>query len=147
MKKYSAIIYISLLCVACGGGLSDDQRKALKEEMEQREIKKVAEEDVVDAAFKRGKELLVSHQAGADSVVINAGAEVRLLLQNDSTASKVEWELLEAYKYSMTQGAQPTENVQRDGEMMVYTMPAIENDMFVGIYIVRVPRKEIILNL
>lgn len=147
MKNYSAIIYISFLCVACGGGLSDDQRKALKEEMESREIKKIPEEDIVDATFEKGRKLLNAYQAGVDSALQNIGAEARLLRDTDSTASKKEWELLEAYKYSMTNGAQPTENVQRDGEMMVYTMPAIENDMFVGIYVVRIPRKEIVLEL
>lgn len=147
MKRLLTVICFSATLIGCGGGLSEEQRKALKDEMEHREIKKVPEEHIVEATFKTGRKLLISHQEGVDSLLTNIGASAYLLKKNDSTESKVEWELLEAYNYSMTQGAQPAENVQRDGEMMVYTMPAIENDVFIGIYIVRIPRNEIILSL
>lgn len=145
MKTYIAVICIACLSFACGGGLSDDQRKALKNELEQREIKKIPEEDIVEATFKQGRKFLTYYQAGADSLLREIDA--RILKKNDSTASEVEWNLLEAYKYSMTQGAQPSENVQRDGEVMVYTMPLIENDMFVGIYVIRIPRRTIVQEL
>ncbi len=147
MKSYLALICFTILFMACGGGLSDDQRKTLKDEMEQREIKKIPEEAIVEATFEKGRMLLEHYQAGADSLLSKMNIEVSRLKKNDSTASKVEWELLQAYKYSMTQGAQPSENVQRDGEDMVYTMPFIENDTFEGIYIIRIPRKTIVQDL
>jgi len=147
MKKYIAVICISCLYMSCGGGLSDEQRKALKNELEEREIRKIPEEDIVEATFKKGRKLLAQYQAGADTLLNKLEVDARILKKNDSTTSKVEWELLEAYKYSMTQGAQPAENVQRDGEVMVYTMPLIENNMFEGIYVIRIPRKTIVQDL
>jgi len=146
LKFLTCMLSVFLLS-ACGGGLSDEQRKSLKEEMEAREIKKVAEEDIVAETFRQGKKVLKYHQAGNDSVAKEIGANIYMLSKDDSVSNKIDWELIEAYKYSLTHGGPLADNVQRDKEEMIYTMPYLENEEFKGMYVVRIPRKKIILSL
>ena len=56
LKSTAAVIlWIVLLLSGCGQTNSNLNNKALKEEMANREIKKVSEGEIIDAAFKRGR--------------------------------------------------------------------------------------------
>jgi len=138
---------MSFLIISCGGGLSEKQRKALKDEMKNREVKKVKEEEIVAETFAVGKKIYSSHISGKDSLQSVYEAEVYLLKSEDSVKNEVDKKLLDAYNYSLTQGGQGSDNVQRDKLEMVYTKPHIANDMYVGIYVIRIPRKQLILNM
>ena len=49
MKKL--FIVLGVLLTACGGSLSDEQRKQMREASEQQAIVKVTEAEIMDAAF------------------------------------------------------------------------------------------------
>ncbi|NJM26164.1 MAG: hypothetical protein HC859_12415, partial [Bacteroidia bacterium] len=52
-------MYIALLTLAaCGGSLSDEQRKQLKEGKASQEIKRVTEAQIMEAAFKKGRDVI-----------------------------------------------------------------------------------------
>ncbi|MDX1627372.1 MAG: hypothetical protein R3345_01665 [Fulvivirga sp.] len=146
MKTISLFILCSFL-LACGGSLSDEQRKALKEEMEAREIKKVKEEDIVARSFELGKAIYQNHINNSDSLVKALNATILWLEPTDSGGGDLEKQLLEAYVYSFEQGEKLSHNVQRDSEVMLYTMPVVSEESFEGIYVIRIPRKEVVLNL
>ena len=58
MKK---IMVIGLLALsACGGTLSDEQRKKIREDMALHEIKKVTEVEITEAALERGRSIMKS---------------------------------------------------------------------------------------
>lgn len=143
------LLIVSLLILfGCGGsGLTDEQRKALNEEMKSREIKKVEEEDVVTETFAIGKQLYQEYTNGQDSLLNLYEAKVYRLKKDAIDSSEKDMELLEAYNYSLSQGGNLSENVQRDGEEMIYTLPFVEEEMYEGIVVIRIPRKTIILNL
>lgn len=46
---------VFLIIIGCGGSLPEEQRKALKEEMKNRRIKKVSEEQIFEKAFEMGR--------------------------------------------------------------------------------------------
>lgn len=142
-------IWILLLTVlmSCGGGLSEKQRKTLQEEMKAREIKKVNEEDIVAEAFSLGQKLYKRHLNGSDSLALALGVDIKLLGKNDSTENELEWQLLEAYKFNLTNGGPLADNVQRDADEMIYTVPFTQADEFKGIYVLRIPRRQLVLNL
>jgi len=54
--KY-CILFSALVWISCTGTLSDNQRKKIKEEMTNSEIKKVTESEITEAAFKYGRQI------------------------------------------------------------------------------------------
>ena len=51
--RITLILMIAIL-TACGGTLTDDQRKKVKQDMKDHAIKKVSEADITEAAFTIG---------------------------------------------------------------------------------------------
>ncbi len=50
------ILFLGILClVSCGGSLSDDQRKKLKEGMDTHKVVRVTDSEIVSASLDRGK--------------------------------------------------------------------------------------------
>ena len=52
MKKFVWIFCVSL--VACNGTLTEEQKRKIREEREESQIKKIAEADITEAAFANG---------------------------------------------------------------------------------------------
>jgi len=141
------IILLSLSIFSCGESLSDKQRKALKDEMNNREVKKIKEEEIVAETFAVGRSLYKNHLLENDSLKRVYKADIYLLQKEESIDNPIDKKLFEAYNYTLTQGGQASDNVQRDESIMVYTKPHIENDMYVGVYVIRIPRKQLILKM
>lgn len=142
--KYILLLITIIIC-GCDTSLSEKERRSLKEEMQQREIKKISEDDIVAETFEQGKKLVKEYETGSDSLLNNMNASIAKLGVKDSTANETYWKLLDAYKYSLTQGGPLSDNVQRDNEFLIYTVPYLEKGEFAGIYIVRISKKEIVL--
>lgn len=142
------VFFITASLMACDASLSEKERQTLKKEMEQREVKKVSEDDIIAETFEQGKKLVREYESdSSDSLLTKMNASIIQLGKNDSTDNETYWKLIEAYKYNLTQGGQLSDNVQRDGDYLIYTAPYIENDEFAGIYLVRIPKKEIVLSM
>ncbi|MTI22484.1 hypothetical protein E1176_15740 [Fulvivirga sp. RKSG066] len=147
MKSNVYMLLCLLLLASCGGSISDEQRKSLQQEMKDREIKKVQEEDIVAKTFELGKEIHRQYLSGNDSLQKTLKTDLYIIEKGDSVEKKKDWEIFEAYEYSLTNGAPLSDNVQRDGEEMIYTYPLVIEDEFAGIYVIRIPRKQLVLNL
>src|SRR5688500_2041884 len=115
MKKYGIVLMI--LCLACEGRLSDEQRKKMKEQMELHKIKRVTESEITAAAFDKGRaimkqvESLNSDSAKIDSLVRQHHGKVRWIVPGKSNAVALEQQLIDAYIASDSGAVQ--DNVQK----------------------------------
>jgi len=137
----------TIIITSCGGELSKEKRKAFQKEMKAREIRRVAEEDIVAEAFKMGKALFKEFSENKDSLQKVVNAKIYLLQPDTSIKNEKEQELMEAYSYSAEQGNSMDANVQRDGEEMIYSVPKVKDGVLEGVYFIRIPRKQLVLEL
>lgn len=137
----------AIIITSCGGELSKEKRKAFQKEMKAREIRRVAEEDIVAETFKMGKALFKEFSENKDSLQNAVNANIYLLHPGDAIENAKDQELMEAYNYSAAQGTSMDANVQRDGEEMIYSVPKVQDEHLEGVYMIRIPRKQLVLEL
>jgi hypothetical protein len=153
-------IILLLLVVGCTGSLTEEQRKAIKEDMESHEIKKVSDAQLTEAAFAKGREIIAhleqvkSDSVKTDSIVGASDGKIRWLIPGASNAVEVEQQLIEAYIASASGGAQ--DNVQKiresDGtptDSILYSKPVVikqkdGTDVLTGVWNIWLSRKELI---
>lgn len=148
----SALLFATT--VACGGMDSGNQqidREAIKEEMEQREVRRILPAEIVEAAYERGALLsdqaldlcvetyqpskqearaLVSPKAliAIDSLAQSENVSIRWVDKTSDLSQLVEKErqLWEAYLYNVENNLPLNDNVQKLGdEAFVYTKPLV----------------------
>jgi len=154
MNRFIYIIMIFL--VACGGTLTDDQRKKLKDGMKRNEIKKVSEAQITEAAFAIGRVIAESvekeNKKKTDSLLQIYDVKIVYLHLGDSQLLGIEKEIIEAYTAGSGQ-VQLNDNVQRLGtEILLYTKPVMKElpdgslqfNYALGI---RMPRKQVVLSI
>jgi hypothetical protein len=150
-------IYISMiLLVACGGTLTDEQRKKLKEGMKLNEIKKISEAQITEAAFAMGRSLAKSidkaNRKQIDSLQRTCKVKILSLHLGDSQLLKIEKEIVEAYTAGSGQ-VQLNDNVQRVGtDSLLYTKPIMKelqdgSLQFTYALGIRIPRKQVVLSI
>lgn len=147
-----------MLLVACTGSLSDEQRKRIKQSMEEGEIKKVSEARITEAAFvygrnlasvldKRDKEL--SNQVLLDSLSTAFQVEIISLQPENNGLRNVERQVLEAYSESN----ESNDNIQKMGpDSLLYTKPLLSENpdgslKFIKALGIRMTRKQIVLSI
>lgn len=152
------IILIAITIVSCTGSLSDSQKKRIKESMEQGEIKKLTESQIIDAAFTYGrstakmveqKDKLLNDSILLDSIAKANQVEIISLQANNPQLRKVERQLLEAY----LEGAGASENVQKMGtDTLIFTKPIFRehpdgSTEFLKAICIRMTRKQVVLSI
>lgn len=160
----SIFFLITLILVAsCGGSLSDEQKKKIRDEMAQSEIRKVTEPEITDAAMKLGKEIMSSveklknNPASIDSLERETNTKITWIVPGEATAQVVEQQLIEAYIAGAATGT-IEDNLQKlrnaDGvvDSLLFTRPVVKNlaDGAVqveGTWNVRISQKELILSM
>lgn len=130
-----------IVAASCGGQLPEDQRKALHEEMEDRKIKKISQEDIYKKALEEGRLVLESVDSdNIDSVKTACKCEISNLTSKDDL-SEVELKLYEAYEFNPN----GTDNIQKEGDQfLIYTKPQAENDSLAGLWLIKFPKSEIV---
>lgn len=133
-----------MVFASCGGQLSEDQRKALREEMEDREIKKISQEDIYQKALEEGRAVLKSVTPdNLDSVKAICNCEISDIKTKEGL-SAVELKLFEAYEFN----PKGTDNIQKEGDQfLIYTKPIAENDSLSGLWLIKFPKSEIVKKL
>ena len=148
MMMKQPILLLCLLLSACGDRNSSVIDRQVLEEIERREPKHVLPNQLVDEAYRQGKDLasrlLVSaldRSPGGDSLRLAS----RLAQQAyDTLSARVVWiddqsdttqftpyeqQLWSAYRYSAEQGDPLVDNVQRlAGDSLLYTQPVVWAD-------------------
>lgn len=127
MKKL--VIISCVLLTACGGSLSDEQRKQMKEASEQQTIVKVTEAEILDAAFAKGRSVISRLQeSNPDTSKVSTEETVKIhwLDAGKTHGLEVERQLIEAYLNSMISGIPIQDNVQAIGQdSLLYTNPVV----------------------
>ncbi len=126
------LFLLLMVCAACGGKLSDDQRQRLHEGMATQDIKKVSEADLQLAALTYAQSVmrevekadqLPGQSLKIDSIATARQVKIYSLIPDDSALRQIEKQLVEAY----IAGANPEqagENLQKIGEdSLLYTKP------------------------
>lgn len=146
-------LLFTVLLFSCGGGLTDEQRKKIREEMETSQIKKVSEAQITEAVLAQGRELglLLRKNQNADSLASAKKVVIHWLEPGAGSATKMEEQLIEAYLMNLTGGT--LDNVQKIGtDSLLYTVPVVEkqadsSDVVKGIWSIYFSRKQIVLGL
>lgn len=157
--KYGWLAMLALM--ACGGSLSDDQRKKVKEEMEASEIRKVTDAQITEASFAYGRSLLAALEAKDKSMTdaslidsLENAYHVRIipLVPGDSLLLEIERQLIEAYTTGAGQ-IQLNDDVQKLGaDSLIYTKPVMRelpdgSVEFVRAIGIHMPRKYVVLSI
>lgn len=131
------VLGVCLVLAGCGGSLSDEQRKKLREGMESQKIVQISDSEIVTAAMDRGRQIFAEmERAKFDSASVNAierthSVIARWIVPGSTNARAVEQQLIEAYINGIATGAMQ-ENIQKvytnDGkeyDSLVYTKPVV----------------------
>ena len=135
-----------LTIMSCGGSLSDEQRRALKKEMESREIKRVSDDQIFEKALEMGRSYVKNLDRDSQDSLARANGVTILFADTVSSAlSKEQNELLEAYLFTPDQDLQ--DNVQKLPDTILYSYPVKDTAGFNGVWFIGIPTKKIVLAL
>ncbi|MCZ8023755.1 MAG: hypothetical protein O9302_12680 [Cyclobacteriaceae bacterium] len=137
-----------LITVACGPGLTEEQKRKIKAEMEAGQVKRVSEAAILEAAMLQGKNLVDLAKNSGKAKTQNEFGKVEMLYQKPNYASETESMVWEALK---TQAS--GENVQKLGaDTILYTAPVwgkskTNQDSVVAVWRVALSKKQLVLKL
>jgi hypothetical protein len=151
--SYCLLFTACCLLFSCGGGLTDEQRKKIKKEMETSQIKRISEAQIIEAAMVKGRALskMLTQTISIDSLAQAEGVLINWLEPGSTSAREIENQLIEAYITDLTGGN--LDNVQRIGtDSLLYTWPVIEkqadsSDVVKGVWSIYISRKQLVLSM
>ena len=130
------LVILVIVCWACGGKLSDEERQKLHEGMATQDIQRVTEADLQEAAVVYAKSVLndvmkvdkyLNQKSKIDSIAAQRQVRIYSLIPNDSTLHEIETQLIEAY-IAGTDTGHAGDNLQKAGEdSLLYTVPIFKN--------------------
>jgi hypothetical protein len=158
--KYCVLLF-GILFFSCGGTLSDEQRKRMKEQMELHKIRRVTEVEITEAAFAKGRAAVAGFQqyknaGNFDSLQKVNGGKIHWLTTANPGTTETEKQLFEAYQGSQSSTAQ--DNIQKirrndgtDSDSLLYTKPVFSTangtEQLDGVWSVWLSRKQLILEM
>ena len=158
------IVLSAIVLSSCGGSLSDEQRKQIKEGMEQQKIVRVTDAEILTEATKTGKAVLSAVQSEGDRHRLDSlerarKVNIRFLVPGESNARAIEQELIEAYITGIADGTSG-ENLQKlwtneqksDYDSLLFSSPQLRVngdgvEELEGIWNIYIARKDIILEI
>ena len=156
------IIVFSLLALcACGGSLSSEQRRKMRENMEAKSLKKISDVELTEAAIDYGRSLAkiielkdksLNNRKFLDSLQKSFGVEILSMNPTDSFLRGVEKQIIEAYT-SGTDLSGVGDNLQKMGaDSLLYTKPLLlerpDGSLeFNKALAIRIPKKQVILSI
>jgi hypothetical protein len=158
MKKY--ILPIILISASCGGSLSDEQRKNMREQMELHQIKRVTDVEITEAAFAKGRQWMNSiNEAKNDSsrlnsIVKSGHGRIRWVVPGSSNLQDMEKQLIDAYIASesgaLEDNVQKIRTTEGESDSILYTKPVLSklpdgSERFEGVWNIWLSKKELIL--
>jgi hypothetical protein len=150
------VVFIS----ACGGSLSEDQRKRMREQMELQEIKKVSDAEITEAAYARGRqimnELSTTDAVKKDSIINASQGKIRWIVPGSSDAIDIEQQLIDAYIAAEAGDLQ--DNIQEirttagKSDSILYTKPVVikltdGTERLDGVWNIWLSKKQLILSM
>ena len=154
-----------LLLMACGGSLSEDQRKRLHEGMDNQKIMKVTDSEIVTASLDQGRDVFAAlekikfNESQIDSVSHQHHARIKWLVPGSSQSLEVENQMIEAYVIGAETGS-TQDNIQKlhrsaesdEYDSLLYSRPIVTTmaDGVVkveGVWNIYLAKKDVILLL
>ena len=133
MKK---VIILVLVCLGCGGTLTDEQRKKLHDGMSTQDIKRVSDADLQEAALVYAKSVLadvektdkfLNQKTRIDSIAVARNVKIYSLIPDDAALREIEKKLVEAY-ISGADAGQAVDNLQKIGtDSLLFTRPVFKD--------------------
>jgi hypothetical protein len=131
MKRLAVIL---LIASACGGTLSDEQRKKIKDNMASNQILKVTDAELTEAAFALGRKITaiveqrdpgLTNKSLMDSLEQNLNVRILTMQPSDTMLVSVEQQIIEAYT-SGSGVVELSDNIQRmNSDTLLYTKPIV----------------------
>lgn len=155
-------IVILLFLFGCGGNLTDEQRRQMREKMEMNKIIRVTDLEVTEGALTKGRSLIRTLEdfqrdsVKVDSFLKTEEGRIRFIRPGQSDVQGLERQLLEAYVGDESGSLQDNVQAKRDAkgeyDSLLYTKPVTKNigdsnEQLVGIWSIWLPKKEVILEL
>ncbi len=156
------LLLLSLLAVmACGGKLSDEERKKLHEGMSTQDIRRVTDAELQEAATQYGTALMdqlvrrdpyLRNQVLVDSFRTAYQVDILALTPNATQMKEIEKQLVEAYLSGLAAGT-ASDNLQRLGnDSLLFTRPVFKDlpdgsQEFVHAIGIRMARRTVVLSL
>jgi hypothetical protein len=151
-------IYVAILVLlmGCGGSLSEEQRKQMREAREQQTIRKVTEAELTQEAFDRGKEiidLIEKNPNQSDSIAQNHHVIIRWIDPSSPDATELERQVIDAYLNSAIMGNAVSDNVQKLGtDSLLYSKPVVTelpdgSVQVKGLWNVKMSKKYLVLGM
>ncbi len=151
MKFPFFLVMLVFLC-SCGGSLSDEQRRKIREDMKQHQIVRISDAEITAAAFENGRALMniinKNNQRLPDSA--KRYCTIRWIVPGSTNAREIENQLIEAYLESSINGGME-DNVQKIGtDSILYTKPVTEkladgSETVKGMWCIQIAKKQLIL--
>src|SRR5688500_14574862 len=94
---------LSFILLSCGGSLSDEQRKEMRQRMEENKILRVTEAEITEAAFAEGRQTVAKLDSlRTDSSMLKSfidehQATIRFVTPESSHSHLLEKQLIDAY--------------------------------------------------
>jgi hypothetical protein len=155
--KYFLIGFIIL--TACGGGLTEEQRKRIRNEMETSRIQKVSEAEIAEAAFARGRKIVSiiksDDRRRADSLAYASGNVIRFVTRESTNVKPIEDEIFDAY-LEIEKSGNLEDNIQTirsdtGADSILYTYPVMTSIDGVpylhGVWNIWMSKKKLILSM
>jgi len=152
-------IIILFIAIACGGSLSREQRKQIREKMEAGAIKKISEAELTEAAYAYSRNIVdiinnSSNQSRPflDSLEKVYKVEIIFMHPNEPGLRGIERKIMEAYA-SNVGSVDPGDNLQKMGnDSLIYTKALMKERpdgslAFTQALGVRMTKKAIVLSI
>lgn len=170
LARQCGIAYMVLLAVlfySCGGSLSDEQRKKLKEGIEDTKITQISDAEIVTAAMEEGRSILNSLEKAAfatdasERIAREKKVKLRYITPGTGDALEVENQIIQAYVVGSVTGA-TQDNIQKlrsgtatnlhDYDTLLYSHPIVTSQPdgsinVEGVWNIYLAKREIVRHL
>ncbi|MBS1486105.1 MAG: hypothetical protein JST43_00845 [Bacteroidetes bacterium] len=155
------VLVIIGICISCGGSLTSEQRKKIRENMEAGEIKRVSDAELTAAAFAYARRVadIIEKKPGRttdrkflDSLRKSCSSRIFFLEPSDAMLRGVEKALIDAYTSDGTASSLP-DNIQKAGaDSLLYTKPVMRerpdgSQEFMRAIALMIPKREVVKSI
>jgi len=158
-SRFLYLVLLTAVCIGCGGSLTDEQRKKVKETIELNTIRKVSEAQITEAAYDMGRDISkiierssLQNKKLIDSLQHQYQVKIVWLQPDDAMMLELEKQIVNAY----TAGPDTVslgDNIQVMGsDTLLYTKPIMKSApdgsvQFAYALGIHLPRKQVVLSI
>jgi hypothetical protein len=154
------VLFLFLLC-ACGGSLSSEQRKKMRESMEAKSIKKISDAELTQAALDYGRSIAgiieskdksLNNRKFLDSLEQSFGVEILSMQPTNAELRGIEKKIIEAYTSGTDLSGVGDDLEKMGADSLLYSKPIMlerpDGSLeFEKALAIRMPKKQVILSI